>query len=60
MVKRVAKVAYLIQEASRKKCIHGLLGGRGHWCMAIDNVETSQAFLLLSLVVRLRSFSISY
>ena len=28
-----------------KKCIPGLLGGRGHWCMAIDDVETSHGFL---------------
>ena len=53
MVKRVAKVAYLMQEALQKKCIHGLLGGRGHWCTAINNVETSQAFMLLLLVVQL-------
>ena len=33
MVKRVAKVIYLIQEASQKKNgIHGLVGGHAHWC----------------------------
>ena len=60
MIKRVAKVIYLIQEASQKICIQGFIGGRGHWCMAIDNVETYQAFMLLLPVVRLRSFLISY
>jgi len=32
----------------------------GHWCMSISNVETSQIFMLLSLIVRLCSSSISY
>ena len=49
MVMRVAKVVYLIQEASQK-CIHGLLGGCGHWCRALNDIETSQAFMLLTLV----------
>lgn len=49
MVMRVAKVVYLIQEASQK-CIHGLLGGCGHWCRALDDIETSQTFMLLRLV----------
>ena len=53
MEKRVAKVIYLIQEASRKN-IHGLLGGHDHWCTVINDV------MPLSLVVRLRSSSISY
>ena len=46
MVMRVAKVVYLIQEASQK-CIHSLLGRCGHWCRALDNIESSQAFMLL-------------
>ena len=28
-----------------EKCIPGLLGGRGHRCTAIDDVETSHGFL---------------
>ena len=56
---RVAKVVYLIQGASQK-CIHGLLDGCGNWCRALDDIETSQAFMLLTLVVWLRSSLISY
>ena len=59
MVVRVAKVVYLIQEASQK-CIHSLLGGCGHWYRALDDIETSQAFMLLTLVVWLCSCLISY
>ena len=52
MVKKVVKVVYLIQEVSRQKCVPGLLVGRGHWCMAIDRVETSQAFKSASMSER--------
>ena len=52
MVKRV------FQEVSRR--ITYVLGGRGHCCMAIDNIETSQAFMLLLLVIRLYTSLISY
>ena len=48
MLKRVAEVVYLIPEAQQKKCIHGLLGGHGHFCMAID-IKTSQAFMFCCL-----------
>ena len=46
MVMRVAKVVYVIQEASQK-CIHSLLGRCGHWYRALEVIETFQAFMLL-------------
>ena len=56
IVKIVAKVVYLIHEASQKKCIPDLLGRHDHDVMAINDIETFRvSFMLLSLVVRLYS-----
>ena len=34
-------------------------GGGSHWCTSINNIETSQALMFLSLVVWLHSSSIA-
>ena len=55
MVKRIAKI---VSRSIAKNTY--VLGGRGHCCMAIDYVGTSQAFMLLLLVIRLCTSLISY
>ena len=45
MIQRVAQVLNLIQETSLKDVYPWPSSRRSHWCMAIDNLETSQTVM---------------
>ena len=49
MVKRVAMVVYLIQEVLQKMYPWPFLDGHGHFCMEIDDIKTSRAFMFCCL-----------
>ena len=59
MVKRVAKVVYLIQEVLQKMFPWPFLDGHGHFCMEIDDKNFS-GFHVLLLVAWVCSSLISY